>query len=364
MQSSTSAETLQRGRGTRRRWFTDAIIAGFVAIGTSTGGLMVAYVLANGVGDSQGDFLRRWLWQLTHNEVVGFSSGRPAVALALHVVLGLVWALVYARFVEGNRSLGWWIGNGPGWSRGMRFALLPWIVSLLLLLPAAMVNMLDWALSAGPLVPVGNLILHMIYGFTLGQLYDASADEPAVGSDLAFVEPLQREAVEHSEDFGAAGILAGGIIGAAVGIFMAVVLPPTLPNVDFGGWSVALAVGGILAGGAVGGIVGSFAGLPQTPPEPADPLVEGPDPFEHNVLPFLIPPLLIVVIAAIITTFGTGLLQLGKSEVEIGPVVIGSAVVAAVIGIFAIGLGAWFLSTRADHSPPSSRETVSHKAEH
>ena len=44
--------------------------------------------------------------------------------------------------------------------------------------------MLDWAFSAGPLVPVGNLVLHLIYGFTLGQLYDASADEPALGDDL------------------------------------------------------------------------------------------------------------------------------------------------------------------------------------
>src|SRR5205823_12221395 len=126
--------------------------------------------------------------------------------------------------------------------------------------------------------------------FTLGQLYDPAADQAAVGSDTAYEEPRQRAAVEHSEDFGAAGILAGAVIGAAVGIFMAVVLPPTLPGVDFGGWSVALAVGGILAGGAVGGIVGSFAGLPQTPPEIAD-LEEGPDPFQHNVLPFLIPPL-------------------------------------------------------------------------
>src|SRR4030081_3920894 len=235
MDSSSSEVTLQRTRGVRRRWFADAIIAGFVAIGTSTGALMVAYVLANGAADSQGDIIRRWLWQLTHNEVVGFSSGRPAIALALHVVLGLVWALIYARFVEGTPSLRWWIGDGPGWSRGMRFALLPWLASLLLLLPAAMVNMLDWALSAGPLVPVGNLILHLIYGFTLGQLYDASSDEPAVGSDLAFVEPRQLEAVEHSEDFGAAGILAGGVIGAAVGTFMAVVLPPAVPVVDLRG---------------------------------------------------------------------------------------------------------------------------------
>lgn len=348
--------TLERTRDVRRRWFADAIIAGFVAIGTSTGVLMVAYVLANGIADSQGDFFRRWLWQLTHNDVVAFSSGRPAVALALHVVLGLVWAIVYARFVEFRLS-------GPGWRRGVLFSLVPFVFSLLILLPAAVVNMLDWALSAGPLVPVGNLILHMIYGYTLGQLYDASSDAPALSEDLAYDEPLERAAVEHSEDLGAAGILAGGVIGAAVGIMLAVVLPPTLPNVDFGGWEVALAVGGILAGGAVGAIVGSFAGLPQTPPEPASEMQHDYDPFVNNVLPFLIPPFLILVIAAIITTFGTGLLQLGKEEMEIGPIKIGAAVIAAIVGIFAIGLVAWFLSERVDQSP-SSRDTISHKAGH
>jgi NhaP-type Na+/H+ or K+/H+ antiporter len=134
-----------------------------------------------------------------------------------------------------------------------------------------------------------------------------------------------------------------------------------------GGWSLALAVGGILAGGAVGGIVGSFAGLPQTPPEVAEVDDEGPldlDPFDHNVLPFLIPPFLILVIAAIIVTFGEGLLQLGKSQLQIGPIEIAAAVVAAVVGIFVIGLGAWWLSSRVDQSPPSSRDTVSHRAEH
>src|SRR5918911_841914 len=200
----------------------------------------------------------------------------------------------------------------------MLLALLPWIVSLLVLLPAAAINMLDWVLSAGPLVPLGNLILHLIYGFTLGQLYDASSDEPAVAADLAYEEPLQRRAVEHSQDFGAAGILVGGVVGAAVGIGMAIILPPVLPNVDFGGWEAALAVGGILAGGAVGGIVGSFAGLPHTPADPAE-ATQGPDPFERSVLPFLIPPFLVLVIAAIIVSFGSGLLRLGKNTFEIGP---------------------------------------------
>ena len=49
---------------------------------------------------------------------------------------------------------------------------------------------------------------------------------------------------------------------------------------------------------------------------------------------------------------------------EIGPITIGTAVVAAIIGMFAIGVGALLLSLRAIESPPSSRETVSHRAEH
>jgi uncharacterized protein DUF6789 len=355
--------TLERRSRVRERWLSDAIIAGFIAIGTSTAALMIAYVLANGASNSQGNVLQQWLWQLTHNDVVQFSSGRPAYALAIHVVLGVVWALLYARFIDGNRALAWWIGRGPGWERGMRFAILPWLFSLLVLLPAAMVNMLGWALSAGPLVPLGNLLLHLIYGFTLGQLYDASADEVNVAADLSYEEPLQAVAVAHSENFGAAGIVVGAIVGALVGVGLAIVLPPVLPNVDFGGWQAALGVGGILAGGAVGGIVGSFAGLPQTPPDPAD-LAQGTDPFHYRVLPFLIPPTLIVIIAAIISTLGSALLQLGKSEFEIGPIVIAKAVVAAIIGIFVIGLGALWLASRPDQSPPSNRETVSHRAEH
>jgi hypothetical protein len=254
--------------------------------------------------------------------------------------LGIIWAIVYARFIEFRLS-------GPGWRRGMVFSLLPWLFSLLILLPAAMFDRLDVAFSAGPLPPLGNLILHLIYGFTLGQLYDASADEPNLAEDTVYDEPLERAAVEHSEEFGAAGILVGAVVGAAVGIGLAVVLPPTLPNIDFQGWSVALAVGGILAGGAVGGIVGSFAGLPSTPDDPAE-VAEGPDPFDRSVLPFLLPAFLVLIIAAIIVSFGSGLLQLGKTELHAGPVAVAWAVVAAIVGIVVIGVGALVLSQRQD----------------
>jgi hypothetical protein len=324
----------------RRRWFADSVIAGFVAIGSSTAALMIAYALANGAADSNGDFFRQWLWQLTHNDVVSFGRASPALAIAGHVVLGIVWAIIYGRFFEARLS-------GPGWRRGMLFSLLPWLFSLLILLPAAMFDQLEVALSAGPLPPLGNLVLHLVYGFTLGQLYDSSADEPALAEDAVYEEPLERAAVEHSEDFGAAGILVGAIVGAAVGVGLAVVLPPTLPNIDFGGWSVALAVGGILAGGAVGGIVGSFAGLPSTPDDPAE-VAEGPDPFNRTWLPFLLPPFLVLVVASIITVFGSGLLQLGESEMHAGPITLTWAVVAALIGTVAIGVGALVLSMRGD----------------
>jgi hypothetical protein len=348
-------------RRARRRWWSDAIIAGFVAIGTSTGVLMLAYALANGAADSQGDILRRWLWLLTHNEVVVFSSSRPAVSIALHVILGLIWAIVYARFLEWNPRFSWWLGRGPGWARGMRFSLLPWLVSLLILLPAALFDKLDVAFSAGPLVPLGNLVLHLIYGFTLGQLYDASADEANLGADLVYEEPMQRRAIEHSEDLGATGILFGAVIGAAVGIMLAVVLPPVLPNVDFGGWQVALGVGGILAGGAVGGIVGSFAGLPQTESEEVSEFDL--DPFTHRVMPFLLPPFLMIIIAAVIVTMGETLLQFGKTEIEIGSLRVGAAVMAAALGVLLIGVIALIVSLQSGHSP-SSRDTVSHRAEH
>ena len=38
---------------------------------------MIAYVLANGAGDPQGDILRQWLCQLTHNQVVAVQQRPP-----------------------------------------------------------------------------------------------------------------------------------------------------------------------------------------------------------------------------------------------------------------------------------------------
>ncbi len=325
----------------RRRWLADAVIAGFVATGASAVILVVAFAVAEALGEEQGGGqFRSWLWELTHNQVVSFSQGAPALAILLHLVFGLIWALVYAYWFE-------YRVGASGWRAGMLFGLLPYAASLLALLPAAGVGLLGFALSAGPLPAIGNLVLHLAYGGVLGQLYDASADEPATAADVTYDEPMEAPAVEHSEAWGAAGIIGGVLVGAVMGFGLAILLPPTLPGEAFGGWSLALAAGGVLAGGGVGAIVGSFAGLPGNRHEPAEESL-GPDPFEHVVLPFLIPPAVIVFAAGLISVLGLTLLSLSKF----------GAVGVALLVTAVIAFGAWLLSSRPP-GPSSPRDTVS-----
>ncbi len=333
-------------RGRRERWFADAVIAGFVATGVATVVLVVAYNAAAAIGVEEGGGLfRRWLWELTHNEVVSFSRAAPGLAIMLHLVFGLFWAGVYAYWLEYRLP-------GSGWRSGMVFGLIPYAVSLFALLPAAGVGLLEWALSAGPLPVVGNLVLHLVYGGVLGQLYDASADQPALAEDARYDEPLERAAVAHSEQLGAAGILAGAAAGALLGLGLALLLPPTLPGEAFSGWSLVLAGSGLLAGGAVGAVVGSFAGLPGATRDPTDDDAPRPDLLEHTALPFLIPAAVILLAAATVTAIGLALLSLAPAS-RLLPVYVALGLTAL------IALGAWLLAS-AQSSRPSNRDTVSH----
>jgi hypothetical protein len=341
----------------RARWLADAVIAGFVAVGASTAVLVVAYALAAGFGSPTGDVLHEWSWELTHNNVVSFSQAAPAIALAIHVVAGLIWAIIYAGLVEFRLPSGW-----PSWERGVAWGVLIWVLSWLVFLPIVGAGVAGASLGAGPLPIVGNLILHLVYGFVLGQLYDPTAGRPAVAADTAYDEPLESYAVAQSEVSSAAGIVVGAVVGALVGVGLAVVLPPTLPAIDFSGWELALAVGGLLAGGAVGGVVGSFAGLPHEAPAATDDGL-GPDPFEHVVLPFLIPPFLAIVIASVIILLGTTLLRVGSYEVELPlGIVISGPVLVALIGILVVAIVAiWLNSQRqSDQVGSSPRDPVSH----
>jgi len=71
--------------------------------------------------------------------------------------------------------------------------------------------------------------------------------------------------------------------------------------------------------------------------------------LRRDLLAFILPPLLLSLITAIVVTLGSGLLLLGSRELEIGPIVIAWAVVAAALGVLVIGSGALWLATRATH---------------
>jgi hypothetical protein len=71
--------------------------------------------------------------------------------------------------------------------------------------------------------------------------------------------------------------------------------------------------------------------------------------LRRDLLAFFLPPVLLLLITAIVVTLGSGLLLLGSRELEIGPIVIAWAVVAAALGVLVICSGALWLATRATH---------------
>lgn len=149
----------------RRDLFSGAVLAGFTATGLMTVVLSLAYVgaLAFGSPSPQASTLARWLWGLANNTITERTQTAVPIALGLHFTSGIALAVAYA-FAEPRL-------RGPGWLRGMMFSLIPWILSIGVFLPVAGGGLFGLRLGAGPLPILGNLILHLVYGATLGQLY-------------------------------------------------------------------------------------------------------------------------------------------------------------------------------------------------
>ena len=77
--------------------------------------------------------------------------------------------------------------------------------------------------------------------------------------------------------------------------------------------------------------------------------------FRRRVSQILIPLVLLAAITAIVVSLGSGLLLLGKTELELGPIALAWAVVAAALAVLLIGLSALWLAARAGRSTPSHR---------
>jgi hypothetical protein len=199
-----------------------------------------------------GALIRLWLYNLTHNRAIEAATVDLFTAVALYLLGGVGWAVLYTRVAEPRLS-------GPGWLRGVKFSLAPALASLVVLLPLLGAGPFGVALGAGPLPVIGNLLLHLVYGTTLGQLsgpwgaLDATTLQPGGGGAAA--------ALLRSERMAARGVLAGLGVGAALGIVGPVVVslgagqPPHV-------WPIpALVLAAAVLGAALGGVIGSFVGL-------------------------------------------------------------------------------------------------------
>jgi hypothetical protein len=237
-------------RARPRAWVPAVVSAGFVATVLMTVALLGAYLVVRTLGATDASLLQLWFWGLSHNRVVDFTTASPYLLAALHLGFGIAWAVVYAAWAEPHL-------DGPGWRRGVLFSFVPWVGSVLVFLPAAGGGPLGLELGAGPLPAVGNLVLHLIYGSVLGELYAQA--RPTTAPPL---EELPEEIVEHlasmmrAERGTALGLGAGGLAGLGVGLALARLIRIELVPAS----ELALPLACVLIGAALGALAGSLIG--------------------------------------------------------------------------------------------------------
>lgn len=248
--------------------YARAIVSGFAATVVMLFAFLGAYGMSaaiSGVGLNQrrgASAFQNWFQGLTNNNLIDFSRDNLYVALALFLLGGIVWAVVYARFAEPYL-------RGPAWRKGIAFSLFPWALSLIIFLPLVGGGFFGLALDAGPLPILGNLILHLIYGATLGVVFgpfgDTLMDDTWEG---------EAEAMRRAESGAARGLVIGLIVGVIVGAVGAVVGGGSGATV-FGSSPLFFVIASAIFGSTLGSLVGSFAGLPgaaEADPPKAAPL--------------------------------------------------------------------------------------------
>jgi hypothetical protein len=239
-------------------WFPRAMVSGFIATLVMAILFFVAYGLAHLLGGVElnprpgAQTFAGWMHALSENRVLDLAGASIYAAATLHLIIGMVFALLYAFFFEPRLP-------GTGAVKGMWFSLIPWAASVLVFFPLVGAGILGSNLGAGPLPALGNLLLHLAYGATLGLMYGPLGDIPA--DEMSRTAPVDApDMIEHYETASARGMLVGGIAGAILGVVGTIVSAGPggtilgVPSLIF--IPLTAAVGLI-----IGGLWGSFVGL-------------------------------------------------------------------------------------------------------
>jgi membrane protein DedA with SNARE-associated domain len=87
------------------------------------------------------------------------------IALPAFLGVGVLWGALYALWAEARLPADW-----PDWLKGLTFALLPLMTSLLIVMPVLGLGLFGVGVT-GPVAATGELIRHAAYGVQLGLLY-------------------------------------------------------------------------------------------------------------------------------------------------------------------------------------------------
>lgn len=235
-----------------------AILAGFAASFAMLLAFLLAYtaswLIAVVVSVETGAVgtVRLWLHNLTHNQLIDAGRSDVFVTTAMYLLGGLIWAILYATVAEPRLA-------GPGWRRGLVFAAIPAVVSVVVFLPLVGGGLFGAAFSAGPLPTLGNVILHAVYGVVLGELYgpfgslDATTLRDRVSTDPG--------AQDGAELMSARGLVVGLLVGLGLGILGAVLTGSALEGRLLGQPVVAVLLASAAVGAAFGSATGAFVGL-------------------------------------------------------------------------------------------------------
>ncbi|MGH2558256.1 MAG: DUF6789 family protein, partial [Thermomicrobiales bacterium] len=241
MREVTGLHEAPKKEDRRADWIADSVLSGFVATFAMTVVIAAAYGLTRAIGVADGATIERWFWALSHNPVTDSTRDGIALAIALNLIMGLIWACVYGYLVEPRL-------DGPGWKKGILFSLVPWALSVIAFLPIMGGGFLGAGIDAGPLPVLGNLILHLVYGAVLGQLYAVDVEAWLDGSEA---DRAHAEAAERGAIYGVGvGIVVGAVIGWLIG-----------PQIDELGSRGMVTLAGALTGSAMGALLGSFLGM-------------------------------------------------------------------------------------------------------
>lgn len=253
--------TVVRSRMREGEWLARGIVSGFIATVAMGLAIMIGFYLAGTFGSSGGGTLHQWFYNLTHNKLTTVTQDSLYAAVALYLAFGMIWALLYVRLVEPLLS-------GPGWRKGLIFSLVPFVLSLIVFLPAVGVGPFGSALRAGPLPTIGNFLLHAVYGITLGASYSQTTQGAGAldhsDSDAADADAQTGAALRSSSRRGAIGILVGIVVGALIGTWLGTnVYAPSIPDASqsliTGAGELSLA--GAVLGASLGALAGSVSGL-------------------------------------------------------------------------------------------------------